>query len=128
MSATKNTLVLAVTVMMFCAVATDARADGTDDPLVGMVMIDEFEWRDADPDDKFAWDAEAWLGKDFDKLLFKTEGERADGETEEAELQALYSRLVSVLGSADRLARRFSARTDTQLVRGGIQRTRAVLH
>jgi copper resistance protein B len=42
-----------------------------------------------------AWEAEAWLGKDLNKLWLKTEGELLKGETEEAELQLLYSRAIS---------------------------------
>jgi copper resistance protein B len=40
-------------------------------------------------------DADAWIGYDLNKLWFKTEVERVDGETEEAELQMLYSRALA---------------------------------
>jgi copper resistance protein B len=71
-----------------------AWADMSDDPLLSKVMIDQLEWRNAD-DNKLTWEADAWLGRDLDKLWLKTEGEYADDDTEELELQLLYSRAVS---------------------------------
>lgn len=66
-----------------------------DDPMLAMLMIDQLEVRDTDASNVTAWNAEAWLGKDLHKLWLKTEGEYHDGETEEAELQLLYSQAVS---------------------------------
>ena len=65
-----------------------------DDPLLFKLMVDQLEWRDADGDDLFVWEADAWIGKDLNKFWFKTEGERTGSETESAEIQALYSRAV----------------------------------
>jgi len=75
-------------------VAGGVQADTGDDPLLGMVMLNQFEWRSGD-DDRFAWDGDAWLGKDLNKLWLKTEGEYADNRAEEIELQLLYSRAVA---------------------------------
>ena len=66
-----------------------------DDPLIGMVKIDQLEVRDTDTGNVTAWKADAWLGRDLNKLWLKTEGEYFEGETEEAELQLLYSRALS---------------------------------
>lgn len=66
-----------------------------DDPLLAMLMIEQLEVRDTDEGNVTAWNAEAWLGKDLQKLWLKTEGEYHDGETEEAELQLLYSQALS---------------------------------
>ncbi len=66
-----------------------------DDPFLAMVKIDQFEWQDADSGDVLSWDAQAWFGKDLRKLWVKTEGEYADGQTEEAEIQLLYSRAIA---------------------------------
>ncbi len=75
---------------------TSARGGGmVDDPLLAMVMLDQFEIRASDDDTPLSWDAEAWLGKDLHKLWIKTDGEYTDGQFEEAELQALYSRAFS---------------------------------
>ena len=71
------------------------RAHGDDDPLLGKVMFDQLEWRDGSGDGALVWDGDAWLGHDLDKLWFKTEGRRSEGSTEEAEVQALYSRALA---------------------------------
>ena len=66
-----------------------------DDPLLFKLMIDKLEWRAADGPNPWVWDADAWIGKDFNKLWLKTEGEYADGTTESAFGEVLYSRAIS---------------------------------
>ena len=66
-----------------------------DDPVLTKVMIDQLEVHDADGDNPITWEGEAWIGKDLNKLWFKTEGERVNGNNEEFELQALYSRAIA---------------------------------
>ena len=70
-------------------------AGGNDDPLLGKVLIDQLEVRDADEANPQLLEGQAWIGKDLNKLWFKTDVERVSGETEEFELQALYSRAVA---------------------------------
>jgi copper resistance protein B len=41
------------------------------------------------------WEAQGWVGRDLHKFWFKTEGQREEGETGTAELQALYSRAIA---------------------------------
>lgn len=65
-----------------------------DDPILTMFKVGGLEVLDAEGSNPITWEAEAWIGKDINKLWFKTEGERVDGETEEFELQALYSRAI----------------------------------
>jgi len=74
---------------------TLASAGAIDDPLLSMVMIDQLEIRSTDGPDPLVLDGQLWIGKDLNKLWIKAEIERVDGETEEAELQALYSRAVA---------------------------------
>ncbi len=81
--------------MIFTLFPVIAQAAMEDDPVVWKVMVDQLEYRDASGDDPVVWEAQAWIGKDRDKLWFKTEGERTDGDTEEAEAQLLYSNAVS---------------------------------
>jgi copper resistance protein B len=66
-----------------------------DDPLIGKVMVSQFELRGGDGADPFVWEAQGWVGKDLNKFWFKTDGEVVDGETEDAEVQALYSRAIA---------------------------------
>jgi len=57
------------------------------------VVIDQLEANFADGEEGYAWDAQGWTGGDINRVWWKSEGEGAfDGEVEEAELQALYSR------------------------------------
>lgn len=42
-----------------------------------------------------SWDFDGWIGGDYNKLWLKSEGERSDGETEQAEFWAMYSRNIS---------------------------------
>lgn len=42
-----------------------------------------------------SWDFDGWIGGDYNKLFLKSEGENSDGETEQAEFWAMYSRNVA---------------------------------
>jgi len=66
-----------------------------DDPVLTKVMIDQFETRVTDGKDPLVLEAEAWIGKDLNKLWFKTDAEQLNGKTQELELQALYSRAIA---------------------------------
>jgi len=85
-----------------------------DDPLLTMFRLDQLEVRDTDAGNVTAWEADAWLGKDLDKLWIKTEGEYHDGETEEAELQLLYSRALTPFWDAQIGVRRDLRPTPTR--------------
>ena len=87
-----------VTTMIALSITGIASAGGMgmdDDPLLARIMVDQLEVREADADDPIVWEMAAWIGKDLHKIWLKTEGERVSGETEEAELQLLYSRAFS---------------------------------
>jgi len=66
-----------------------------DDPLLAMLKIDKLELHDNHDTTPWAWKADAWIGKDLNKVWLKTEGEVRDGETEEGEAQLLYSRAIT---------------------------------
>ena len=82
-------------IVLCLAFAPPCLAMAEDDPILLTVMIDEFEIRRTHGNAEFAWDLEAWVGRDIDKVWIKTEGERADGDTRDSEFQALYSRAVT---------------------------------
>ena len=71
------------------------QAASEDDPVLTKVMIDQLEVRATDGLDPWVIDAQAWIGQDLNKFWLKLEGEYLDGKTEEAEVQALYSRAVA---------------------------------
>lgn len=67
-----------------------------DQQTFGKVLIERLELGFADGTNNYAWEAEAWYGNDYNKIWFKTEGEGLqDGAVEAAEIQLLYSRLIS---------------------------------
>ncbi len=41
-----------------------------------------------------AWDAQAWLGKDFDKLWIKSEGTTLSGKTQDSKVEALWAHAI----------------------------------
>ena len=80
----------------FLSLVSTAHGGGMiDDPLLTMIMVDQMELRAATGDTPLAWDGEAWIGFDLNKLWFKTDGEYVNSGVEEAEVQALYSRAVA---------------------------------
>ena len=65
-------------------------------PVVGTLLIDQFEHRWRDGENSIDWDAQGWVGGDTNKVWFNAEGSKpVDGEVEEAEFQLLYSRMTS---------------------------------
>ncbi|MFC6633099.1 copper resistance protein B [Microbulbifer taiwanensis] len=62
------------------------------DSLLTFLNIDQLEVRE---DDSQAFNGDLWFGGDRDKLWLKGTLEREEGETENAELQVLYSRAVA---------------------------------
>lgn len=60
-------------------------------------QIDRLEgrWPEDGGDATLFWDAQGWYGGDINKLWWKTEGDAAGGDVEEAEVQLLVSRAVT---------------------------------
>jgi copper resistance protein B len=77
------------------AVMQEARHSGMmlhGDAINYLLLGERFERLEGD---RFNWEAQGWVGRDLDKLWFKTEGHREQGATERAEVQALFSRAVA---------------------------------
>ena len=81
--------------LMLGLLPTLVLAMGEDDPILFMLKMDQLELRDAEDHTPLTWEGQAWLGKDLNKLYFKTEGERVNGNYEELETQLLYSRAIA---------------------------------
>lgn len=79
----------------FLFVSMAATAAGRDNPLLTKLMIDQLELRHTDGADPIVLEAQAWVGKDLDKLWLKVDVEKISGKTDEAELQFLYSRAIA---------------------------------
>ncbi|MDT8922831.1 MULTISPECIES: copper resistance protein B [Pseudomonas] len=66
-----------------------------DSAINSFFLLDQLEYQDADEGSALAWDATGWIGGDINRLWIRSEGERTNGVTEDAELQLLYGRSVS---------------------------------
>lgn len=58
-------------------------------------LADKLEWQGADDASTLAWDLSGWIGGDIDRLWLRSEGERSNGKTEDAEIQALWGHAIS---------------------------------
>lgn len=85
---------MAVVMMMGLPLISHA-AGSNDDPTLAMLKVDQLEVRDTGDENPRVWNAQAWIGRDLNKVWLKTEGEVLNGETEEAEVQLLYSHAIS---------------------------------
>jgi copper resistance protein B len=67
-----------------------------DDEIHSYFLVDRFEYRVNSGANTLDWDAEGWIGGDYNKLWLKSEGKKVvDGGVEDAEVQVLYSRLIT---------------------------------
>lgn len=66
-----------------------------DDPLLTYIQVDQFEIRETDGANPFVTEGQGWIGYDLNKIWWKLETETVSSNTEEAELQLLYSKAVS---------------------------------
>lgn len=81
--------------LVMATAAMSAFAGKGDDPMLSKVMIDQLEIRSTEGDDPVVLEADAWIGKDLHKAWFKADLEKAGSKTEQAEVQARYSRAVA---------------------------------
>ncbi|WP_375737850.1 copper resistance protein B [Pseudomonas boanensis] len=65
-----------------------------DSAINSFFLLDKFEYQDADEGSVLNWDASGWIGGDVDRLWLRSEGERTNGKTEDAELQALWGHAI----------------------------------
>ncbi|MCK9744947.1 copper resistance protein B [Pseudomonas syringae] len=66
-----------------------------DTALNSFFIFEKLEWQDADDGSALNWEAQGWIGGDVDRLWLRSEGERTNGKTEEAEVHALWGHSIS---------------------------------
>lgn len=59
------------------------------------VQFNRLEAWNAGPGTGLAWEGQAWVGTDSNRLWLRSEGERIDGSLESADLEVLYGRPIS---------------------------------
>lgn len=68
----------------------------SDNMIAHQVLIDQLEYtRSRGGGNGLAWDAQGWVGRDYNRLWIKTEGERQGGRTEDGRLEVLWGRPVA---------------------------------
>ena len=56
------------------------------------VFFDHLEWQAVETGDGLHWDTKGWVGRDRDRLWFRTEGEAEDGRLGNGEVHVFYGR------------------------------------
>ncbi|WP_111747191.1 copper resistance protein B [Salinisphaera orenii] len=74
----------------------------SDDQLRHFFLLDRLEYRDPDGTNGYLWDATGWVGGDYNKFWFETEGEGPTngGSPESTQFEARYGRTISPFFSA----------------------------
>lgn len=65
-----------------------------DQSINSFVLFDQLEWQSGQGG-AFSWDTKGWVGQDVHRFWFRTEGDRLDGRTEQAQTHLLYGRAVA---------------------------------
>ena len=66
-----------------------------DKALNSFWLIDQLEYQNASDASVLSWDMSGWVGGDIDRLWLRSEGERSNGRTEKAEVQALWGHAIA---------------------------------
>ncbi|SOZ67416.1 CopB ATPase, Copper resistance protein B precursor [Cupriavidus taiwanensis] len=66
-----------------------------DEHLFASVLVDRLEWAHANGSNAAAYEAQAWFGNSFDKLVLKAEGEASKGKLHEARTELLWGHAVA---------------------------------
>ena len=66
-----------------------------DNSIQTFVLLDRIEAWKADPGTGFAWEGQAWVGTDLNRVWLRSEGEQVDGKLDGADLEVLYGRSVA---------------------------------
>ncbi len=66
-----------------------------DDPLVSKFMLDQLEFVQGNNGDQMAWDGHYRIGYDLNQLWIRSEGQRLNGKTEDADAELLWGHTIS---------------------------------
>jgi copper resistance protein B len=66
-----------------------------DEHLFASVLVDRLEWAHANGGNAAAYEAQAWFGNSYDKLVLKAEGEASRGKLHQARTELLWGHAVA---------------------------------
>jgi len=66
-----------------------------DEHNFGALLVDRLERVDARDGNATAYEAQAWFGRDYDRLVFKAEGDIANGRLQEARTELLWGHAIA---------------------------------
>jgi copper resistance protein B len=69
--------------------------DMNDAARLGMLWLDQLEWRTVDQPKAAAWQGEGWYGGDYNKAWVRTEGESYSGRSEAARAELFWDHVVA---------------------------------
>jgi copper resistance protein B len=92
-----KTRILRLRALALCVVAAQAQAAEMTTPVFHFVQGEQFEYRTGKRgNDRLSWDVRGWVGGDYQRLWFKTQGDApTQGAVEKAEMQVRYSHLIT---------------------------------
>jgi copper resistance protein B len=65
-----------------------------DNDIHEYLLLDKLEFRHGNGESGLAWEANGWLGTDLDRLWLRSDGARADGRFESADVELLFGRSI----------------------------------
>ncbi|AZD08325.1 Copper resistance protein B [Pseudomonas chlororaphis] len=65
-----------------------------DKAINSLWLVDRLEYQDADDGSALAWEMNGWIGGDIDRLWLRSEGERTNGRTDNAQVEALWGHAI----------------------------------
>jgi len=66
-----------------------------DNAVHSFVLFDQLEWQRGDGVSRGNWDTRGWIGRDRDRIWFRTEGDGSEASLDHAEAHVLYGRAIT---------------------------------
>lgn len=86
---------IAVLVAAPVAASEEGHSAHEDDRVFAHALLDQFEIQSGDAGNAKAWDGQAWIGGDYNKLWIKSEGGVEQGHVRDADAELLYDRALT---------------------------------
>lgn len=91
----KQATLAVTTLAVMLAAALPLAAHAHDDNMIFSTTRIEADAGQFDSQSSQTWRADGWIGRDYNRFAWRTQGARTGGKTDEADVQALYSRYLA---------------------------------